>query len=189
MYNSAKVFVRVYEMAAQVVQMFVLPAASRLSSQGSFASLKAMTEKSVLFLTLGLLPVTVLFLAFPEILVRVLYAGKYAEAAPILRIFSFLTFVVPLAAIGSNVLMGLVEARLSFILGIQVLLASLAAFLVCIPPWGAVGAGTGYLVASIITSVLTVRFLVRHVPLTAQAVVSRTKDIRTFIRSRLRDFN
>ena len=65
-YNSAKVFVRLYEMAAQVVQMFVLPAASRLSSQGSFASLKAMTEKSILFLTLGLLPVTALFLVFPE---------------------------------------------------------------------------------------------------------------------------
>jgi O-antigen/teichoic acid export membrane protein len=183
-YNSAKVFVRVYEMAAQVVQMFVLPAASRLSSQGSFASLKAMTEKSILFLTLGLLPVTVVFLAFPEILVRVLYAGKYPDAGPILRIFSFLTFVVPLAAIGSNILMGLGEARLSFILGMQVLIASLAAFLICIPPWGTMGAGTGYLVASVITSVLTVRFLVRHVPLTAAAVFSRTKDIRTFIRSR-----
>ncbi|HEX7574215.1 MAG TPA: oligosaccharide flippase family protein [Bacteroidota bacterium] len=184
-YNSAKVFVRVYEMAAQVVQMFVLPAASRLSSQGSFASLKAMTEKSILFLTLGLLPVTVLFLAFPEILVRVLYAGKYPEAGPILRIFSFLTFVVPLSAIGSNVLMGLGEARLSFILGMQVLIASLAAFLVCIPPWGAMGAGAGYLLASIITSILTVRLLVRHVPLTATAIARRTKDIRTFIRSRL----
>ena len=185
-YSSAKVFVRVYEMAAQVVQMFVLPAASRLSSQGSFASLKAMTEKSILFLTLGLLPVTVLFLAFPEILVRVLYAGKYPDAGPILRIFSFLTFVVPLAAIGSNVLMGLGEARLSFILGMEVLIASLAAFLVCIPPWGAMGAGAGYLAASVITSVLTVRFLVRHVPLTAVAVIGRTRDIRTFIRNRLK---
>lgn len=183
-YNSAKVFVRLYEMAAQVVQMFVLPAASRLSSRGSFPSLKAMTEKSILFLTLGLLPVTVLFLALPEILVRVLYAGRYAEAVPILRIFSFLTFVVPVAAVGSNILMGLGEARLSFILGIQVLVASLGAFVLCIPPWGAVGAGTGYLLASTATAVLTARLLVRHVPLTAAAIVGRTRDIRTFIRSR-----
>ncbi len=183
-YNSAKVFVRIYEMAAQVVQMFVLPAASRLSSQGNFASLRTMTEKSILFLTLGLLPVTVLFLVFPEFLVRVLYSGRYAGAEPILRIFSFLTLVVPLASIGSNVLMGLGEARLSFILGVQVLVASLAAFLICIPPWGAVGAGAGYLAASIITAVLTVRFLVRHVPITALEVFRRTKDIRAFIRNR-----
>ncbi len=184
-YNSAKVFVRLYEMAAQVAQMFVLPAASRLSSRGSFESLKAMTEKSILFLTLGLLPVTVLFLVFPDILVRIIYAGRYTGAEPILRIFSFLTFVVPLAAIGSNVLMGLGEARLSFILGLEVLAASLAAFLLCIPPWGAIGAGTGYVIAGAVTSILTVRLLVRHVPLTAAAVIGRTKDIRTFIRNRL----
>jgi O-antigen/teichoic acid export membrane protein len=183
-YNSAKVFVRIYEMAAQVVQMFVLPAASRLSSQGSYPSLKALTEKSILFLTLGLLPVTVLFLVFPEILVHLLYGGRYAGAEPLLRIFSFLTFVVPVAAIGSNVLMGLGEARLSFILGIQVLVASLAAFLICIPPWGTAGAGAGYVAASVITAVLTVRLLVRFVPLSAAAVMGRTRDIRTFIRNR-----
>jgi O-antigen/teichoic acid export membrane protein len=183
-YNSAKVFVRIFEMAAQVVQMFVLPAASRLSSQGNFVSLRTMTEKSILFLTLGLLPVTMLFLVFPEFLVRVMYSGRYAGAEPILRVFSFLTFVVPLAAIGSNVLMGLGEARLSFILGVQVLVASLAAFLVCIPPWGAMGAGAGYLVASVITAVLTVRFLVRHVPITATEVFRRTRDIRAFLRNR-----
>ena len=184
-YNSAKVFVRVYEMAAQVVQMFVLPAASRLSSQGSSASLKALTEKSILFLTLGLLPVTLVFLAFPGLLVHVLYGGRYAGAAPILQVFSFLTFVVPLAAIGSNVLMGLGEARLSFILGLETLAASIAAFLICIPPWGAMGAAAGYLAAAVITAVLTVRYLVRHVPLTAWAVVRRTQDIRSFIRNRM----
>jgi O-antigen/teichoic acid export membrane protein len=80
--------------------------------------------------------------------------------------------------------MGLGEARLSFILGIQVLVASLAAFLICIPPWGAVGAGAGYLAASVITAVLTVRFLVRHVPITALGVFRRTKDILAFIRNR-----
>ena len=155
-----------------------------MDTQGSFDSLKAMTEKSILFLTLGLLPVTALFLLFPDLLVRIIYAGRYAEAEPILRIFAFLTFVVPLASIGSNVLMGLGEARRSFILGIEVLVASLAAFVLCIPLWGAVGAGTGYLVASVVTSILTVRLLVRHVPITAAAVVGRTKDIRTFIRNR-----
>jgi O-antigen/teichoic acid export membrane protein len=183
-YNSAKIFVRLYEMSTQVVQMFVLPAASKLSSQGSFASLKTMTEKSILFVTLGLLPVTVLFLAFPELLVRVLYAGRYTGAEPILRIFAFLTFVVPLASVGSNVIMGLGKARLSFVLGMQVLAVSLAAFLICIPPWGVVGAGAGYVLAAFITSLLTARLLVRHVPLTAAAVIGRTKDIRTYLRSR-----
>jgi O-antigen/teichoic acid export membrane protein len=183
-YNSAKVFVRVYEMASQVVQMFILPAASRLSSRGSAESLRALTEKSILFLTLGLLPVTLLFVAFPGVLVQVLYAGRYADAEPILRIFSLLTFLLPLAAIGSNVLMGLGEARLSFILGLEVLAASLAALFLCIPAWGAAGAGAGYVLASAAAAVLTVRYLVRHVPLSAAAVLRRTRDIGMFIRNR-----
>ena len=75
-YNSVKVFVRIYEMATQVVQMFVLPASSRLSSLGEFGTVKALTEKAILFLTLGLLPVTATFLLFPGFLVSILYGGR-----------------------------------------------------------------------------------------------------------------
>jgi len=184
-YNSAKVFVRVYETASQVVQMFVLPAASRLASQGNRASLHAMTEKAILFLTIGLLPVTCLFVAFPGLLVNVLYGGRYAEAEPILRMFALLTFVVPLASIGSNVLMGLGEARLSFLLGLEVLAGSLAAFLLCIPPWGATGAGAGYVLASLVTAVLTLRYMLRFVPVTTAGVLRRVIDIREFLRKKI----
>ena len=184
-YNSAKVFVRVYETASQVVQMFVLPAASRLASQGKGASLNALTEKAVLFVTVGLLPVTFLFWAFPGLLVSVLYGGRYAEAEPILRIFALLTFVVPLAAVGSNVLMGLGEARLSFLLGLEILAGSLAAFLLCIPPWGATGAGAGYALASLVTALLTLMYLRRFVPLTAAGVLRRVIDIREFLRKKI----
>lgn len=184
-YNSAKVFVRVFEMASQVVQMFILPAASRLSSQGGDASLRALTEKAILFLTIGLLPVTVLFLGLPQILVAFLYQGRYEGAVPILRIFSMLTFFLPLAAVGVNVLMGLGQARLTFVLGIQILVVSLIAFLVCIPPGGPLGAGLGYLIATVLTAGLTWRALRRHVPLTLSGILRRTNDIHGFLRSRL----
>ena len=183
-YNSAKVFVRVYETAAQVVQMFVLPAASRLASQGNRASLNAMTEKAILFLTVGLLPVTLVFVAVPGILVDVLYGGRYAGAEPILRIFGLLTLFVPLGSIGANVLMGLGEARLSFLLGLEVLAGSLGAFYLCIPFWGATGAGAGYALAALVTALLTLRYLLRFVPLTATGVLRRTIDIREFLRKR-----
>jgi O-antigen/teichoic acid export membrane protein len=185
-YNSAKVFVRLYEMASQVVQMFVLPAASRLSSQGNMPSLKALTEKSILFLTIALLPVTVLFLAFPGILIGVLYGGRYTDAIPVLRIFSLLTFVVPLIAVGANVLMGHGEARATFILGVQALTAAVVAFLICIPPGGATGAGLGYLLGSVAAGIFTWRVLRRHVPLTFFEVLRRTRDIKMFFLDRSR---
>lgn len=180
-YNSAKIFVRLYEMASQVVQMFVLPAASRLSSQREQASLKALTEKAILFLSIGLLPVTLLFLAFPAFLINLVYAGKYLEAVPILRVFSILTFVVPVTVVGSNVIMGLGDARRSFILGVQLLAASLVSFLLFIPPFGAMGAAWGYVAASALIAWLTARALRDFVPITPVEVFRRVSDIRGFI--------
>jgi len=183
-YNSVKVFVRVFEMATQVAQMFVLPAASRLSSRGESLSLKALTEKAILFLTVGLLPVTGLFLFLPNVLVGILYAGRYTDAVPVLRIFSILTFVVPLAAVGSSVIMGVGDARRSFILGLQSLAVSCAAFLACIPPFGAAGAGLGYVIAAVLIAWLTARALKEHVPTTAREVLRRTNDIAMFLKNR-----
>ena len=184
-YNSAKVFVRVYEMAAQVVQMFVLPAVSKLSSQGNAGSLRALTEKAILFIMVGLFPVSVLFLIFPGFLVATLYGGRYADAVPVLRVFSLLTVFAPLSAVGSSVLMGLGHARLSFILGLQALALSLAAFLVCIPPGGTIGAALGYLASAGFTATLTIRVLARFVPLTITGIVRRTHDILAFLREKL----
>ena len=184
-YNSAKVFVRLYEMASQVVQMFVLPAASLLSSKGDEASLKALTEKTILFLTIGLLPICFVFLLFPDSMVGLLYGGRYAGAIPVIRIFSLLTFLIPLLAVGSNVIMGVGDARLSFVLGIQSLAVSLAAFLVIIPAAGVLGAAIAYVTASGLCAALTARALVRHVPLSAGAVFRRWGDITEFLRSRL----
>lgn len=181
-YNSAKVFVRVYEMGAQVAQMFVLPAASRLSSLGDTASLKALAEKSILFLTVGLLPVSVMFLFFPDFIVTVLYRGRYAEAIPVLRLFSLLTLVVPIAAVGSNLIMGLGHARASFFLGLRCLAATIAAFFVCIPLFGGIGAGVGSVVAASLIALLTVHALRRYVPLEAKAVLGRTRDITAFVK-------
>jgi O-antigen/teichoic acid export membrane protein len=183
-YNSAKVFVRVYEMAAQVAQMFVLPAASRLSSQGDAPSLKALTEKAILFLMVALLPITAVFLILPDLLVAVLYGGRYAEGVPIMRIFSLLTFVVPLAAVGSSVIMGLGHVRASFILGVQTLAVSLTAFLVCVPLLGANGTALGTVIAAVLGAVLTARLLNRYVSVTPGNVFVRIRDIRAFVRRR-----
>ncbi|MEW6511324.1 MAG: oligosaccharide flippase family protein [Bacteroidota bacterium] len=184
-YNSAKVFVRLYEMATQVAQMFLLPAASRLSSQGDAVSLKTLTEKAVLFLIVGLLPVTLMFIVLPELLIAVLYSGRYADAVPVIRIFSLLTFVVPLTAVGTNVIMGLGHARASFILGAKSLIVTLAALLICIPVGGVPGAGAGYLLGAVITAVLTGRTLNRYVRISIKEVMRRTHDIRMFLADRL----
>ncbi len=92
-----------------------------------------MVEKAILFFTVAMLPVFILFLAAPPLLIGILYQGKYLEAIPTLQVFSLLALIAPLLFIGTNVLMGLGEARLSFVLGAQMLGISLVCYLVLIP--------------------------------------------------------
>jgi lipopolysaccharide exporter len=184
-YNSAKVFVRVYEMVGQVLQMFLLPAASRLSSSGQTDSLRSLSHKSILFSTLGMFPVFLMFFFVPDVWVGILYGGRYPESITLLRIFAFLSFVVPLLSVESNILLGLGQARLSFIVGLEMLAVSVAAYLLFIPFLGAAGAAAGYVVSTAVTAWILVRKTDPFVPITFRGVLERRRDIIPFLRSRL----
>ncbi len=184
-YNSAKVFVRVYEMVNQVIQMFLLPATSRLSSKGEWSSLRSLVEKSILFSTVGMLPIFLLFLVFPSVWLTILYQGKYSEAIPLLQIFSLLSFVVPLLSIESNVLMGLGEVRANFIVGLEMLGLALLSYAICIPWIGTPGAAIGYLLTTCLVALILVVRTNRFVPITARGVLKKSRDIRMFVQSRL----
>jgi O-antigen/teichoic acid export membrane protein len=185
-YNSVKVFTRVFEMVGQVVQMFLLPAASMLSSRGEQHLLRAVVEKAILFLTVALLPVSAVFMLTPSLVLQILYEGRYAEAAPLLQIFGLLSFVVPLYAVCSNTLMGLGKAREGFLLGLAMLVLSLITYFAFIPLLASPGAAMGYVLASYLLGWLSARVTVVHVPFTAAGVMGRFKDIKVFLTTHAR---
>jgi lipopolysaccharide exporter len=184
-YNSVKVFIRIYDMVSQVIQMFVLPGASRLASKGEFQSLKAMVEKAIAFSTILMLPIFLIFLTLAPVLVNVMYSGRYSEAIPLLQIFSVLTFLVPLIAVASNTLLGLGHVRLSFVLSLQILVGATVIYLILIPLFGAIGATAGYVLASCVLAWISSAKMVRFVPMTIREVVRRTNDVTVYLRTRL----
>jgi O-antigen/teichoic acid export membrane protein len=184
-YNSAKTFTRAFEMVTQVVQMFIVPASSRLSSRGEHRSLQALVEKGILFVTVGTIPFFLVFFFGSGLLVHVLYGGRYTEAVPLLRVFGLLAFVVPLLAVGSNLLLGLGEAKRGFMLGLHMLWISLAAYLFLIPLFGALGAALGMVIATAALAALTTWNINQLVPVSLRGVLARFQDIRTFARNRL----
>lgn len=183
-YGSVKVFVRVYEMFTQVIQMFVMPATSKLSSKGDSASLKTMVEKATMFSTIAIVPVLVTFLVLPSFLISVLYKGRYMEAVPILAVFALASLAVPPSAVAGNVLMGLGHARDVFVIGVQMLIVSLVAYLIFIPQFSGIGAAVGYVVTSYISALLAMWGVRKYVPLTPLEILKRTKDVIVFIRTR-----
>jgi len=80
------------------------------------------------------------------------------------------------------------EARVSFVLGAQMLGISLLLYLVLIPWLGQTGAALGYVLASYITAWLTVVKMNRFVPVTVVEVLRRHKDMISFLKSRLTRF-
>ena len=183
-YSSAKIFTRIFEMATQIIQMFLLPGASLLASRGDHSNLKTVVEKSLLFSTVGMLPVMIPLILFAGPLVKLIYGGRYPDAVLILQLFSLMSLAVPAFAIGVNVLMGLGEARASFVLGMQMLVVSVAAYVAVIPWLGAVGAAIGVVLSSFVTAVIALKLVQRYVPFTLREVLSRWQDILEFVRSR-----
>ncbi len=187
-YNSVKVFTRIYDMAAQVLQMFVLPATSRLASKKDVKSLKVFVEKALNFSTIGMLPVFVLFLVLASPLVRIVYQGRYLEAIPMLQIFSALALVVPATAVASNTLLGLGQAKLGFVIGLFLLLASVTLYLLFIPWSGAIGATIAYVLSSLVLAWMMLAYMRKNVPVTVHEVAVRTNDVKVFIRNKLASY-
>jgi lipopolysaccharide exporter len=185
LYNSVKIFTRLYEMVNQVIAMFILPGVSHLASRGEERSLIALVEKAIAFLTIAMIPVVLLFLLLPAPLIETIYQGRYLDGIPLMRIFAFLALLVPIIGVATNVLMGLGEAKLGFHLSLHQLLASLVAYLVFIPLLAAMGAAVGYLFASLYLAVVSTIYLRRFVPITPGGLLRRRNDLWNFVRKQL----
>ncbi len=184
-YNSAKVFTRVFDMMSQIVQIFVFPATSRLWARGESGEVKAVVEKATNFLTLGMIPVFLLFVIFAPFLVTVIYEGKYNEAIPLLQIFAVLALVLPIAEVARNTLMGLGQVRKAFTISMQALLLSLAFYFALIPFWGAMGAAVAFVLGGVSLAWLAWRAMIRDVPIRYSEVIARTNDVWRYLRRQL----
>lgn len=173
-YNAVKTFVRIFDTMAQVIQMFLLPGSSRLSSIGDRGSLKVMTEKAICFGTIALMPVFLLFVLFAHPLMSIISAGRFVEAAPLLQLFGLLSFITAANAVASSVLLGLGKAKEGFYLSIVLVISSILFYSVFVPRWGALGATIGYLASSILLTWLTVRKVREFVPFTFKEVLGKS---------------
>ena len=188
-YNSVKVFTRVYDVSSQVIQTFILPAVSKLSSQGLHEQLKALIEKAIYFSTISLLPVFFLFLTTSPYFIDLLYHGKYHDSVVILQAFSVLTFLVPGTAVAANALMGLGMAKKGFLIGLKVNLFSIIIYLVLTYIWGLYGIVVGYIMSSLVLFLLTMSGLNESVPIRLSDLLKRDRDIINFIRQKMQTQN
>jgi len=184
-YRAGKIIFQFYNIVSQTTQIVLLPLVSQFDTAGKREELRVLAEKAICFLFLILLPLHLFLLFGAELLLQVVYHGKYNDAAPILRALVLGAFFLPWGAVGSNMQMGMGKSMVSFIFVILVAAFNLAANLLLLPGLGVIGAALATALAMIFGATLQTLYMRRAVRLTLAGIWQRRLDALHFGRERM----
>jgi O-antigen/teichoic acid export membrane protein len=179
-YNAGKIIFRFYNIVSQATQVVLLPLTSQFHASGQREELRAVAEKAICFLFLILLPLHILLFAGSEILLALVYHGKYNDAAGILRVFVIGALFVPWGTVGSNMLLGMGKPRVSFNFVLLVAGFNIAANLFLLPAVGVIGAAVATTLTMVFGASLQMYYLRRAVKVSFLGIWQRRLDALHF---------
>ncbi|MFW5912287.1 MAG: flippase [Candidatus Hadarchaeota archaeon] len=118
----------------------IFPIVSELWTKGDRGTLRDMMNFMTKFSFLLILPAALVFLTFPEIVLRVLYGPDYIAAANTMRIFAGAAVFWSIETVFVGSLSGIGETRLVLKINGSSALFNIVANYLLIPPYGATGA-------------------------------------------------
>ena len=183
-YNASKIFTRIFDMIAQVLQMFLIPYSSKTYTKDDNETMKTTAEKAICFSTVVIIPFVLIMIFFPEQLLNIFYNGKYNHGAAIVRIFGFLGLIVPWNAVAVSYIIGIGKVKQGFYFGVVLVLVAVVLYGIFTPKYGAPGTTLGYVIALSILTVVMVWFIKPIVPLNILNVLRRTQDVLVFVKNR-----
>jgi O-antigen/teichoic acid export membrane protein len=184
-YGAARLLFRVFNVLGQAVNQVLMPAVARLHAEARSGDLRALFEKSVCFLALGLVPTGVALVLATGPLLHPLFAGRYDDAVLPFQILVAGALVwLPLASVGSAFLTGMGHLRaLLWITWAGVVLGIVLAF-VWTPRFGPPGAAAAAAVAAVAGMVLRAAVLRPALGFRFRSLVARSRDVTQFARRR-----
>lgn len=186
-YNAAKVFYRAYDIVAQLIQMFVIPASSKLTAEGNRADLQAMFEKTILFTSVVLVPSSVLLLIFAPTIMHFFYGTKYDEAIGVLQILALASIAVPWLATMAGILLGSGKVRLLFQVILVFLTTIIVALVLFVPLWNMDGAAWALVVSHVVAAIVLAVALNRSgvVEVRFRGILLRYNDVAVYAKKKL----
>jgi len=181
-YGAAKVFVRIFDLFSQVVQVFAIPFSSKKWETGDRLALRAVGEKLVAFSTILLLPVGVTMALFPSELLWLLYGEKYLSGAPVVRMLSILAVGVPWNAVAASYVIGVGKVKAGFWASVLLVGLALPLYWTLTPLFGPAGTAASYAFSQAVVTAVLVLVLRSAVPLSIAGVLARWRDIRQLLR-------
>lgn len=184
-YHVAKQFFRVFNILAQAINQVLMPLVSRLRGDGRQRDVVVLYEKSVCFLHLAVVPLVVALLVAAPWIFRLFYGARYTDSVAVFQVLVLSALTLPFASIGSPFLVGL--GRVGSLLWITWSVVAVGVGLAWswIPRFGALGAASAFLVASVVGMLLRTWVLQRALDFTLRDIVERWRDAAAFVRRRL----
>ncbi len=182
-YSASKIFTRIFDMVAQVAQMFLIPFSSKAYKDGALEKMRITAEKAICFSTLLLLPVFLAMVFLPGTMMHLLYKGKYDHGAVIVQIFGFLALVSPWNVVLSNYIVGIGKARETFYYALLFLVVAGVSIYFLTASFGVAGASAGYVGSFTFITVVFLLYIQRFFPLSPRSVAARTHDFWVFVRT------
>jgi len=179
-YRAGKIVFQFYNIVSQAMQVILLPLISRFEAAGQREELRALAEKAICFLFIVLLPLHLLLLFGADLLLNLVYHGKYNEAIVILRVLVFGAFFIPLGTVGSNIQMGMGKSKVSFSFVMLVAVFNIAVNLILLPVTGIIGGALATTLSMILGSALQFLYMRKTLGLTLRGVWQRRLDALNF---------
>jgi O-antigen/teichoic acid export membrane protein len=179
-YAAGKIIFRFYNIVSQATQVVLLPLISRLDVTGQREELRTLAEKAICFLFLALLPFHLLFFAGSEVILDMIYHGKYNNAAPILRWLVLGAIFLPWGTVGSNVQLGMGQPKVSFLFVGLVAVFNIFANLLLLPAIGLSGAAVATALTMMFGAVLQTLYMRRAIRLRWRGIWQRRLDALNF---------
>jgi O-antigen/teichoic acid export membrane protein len=179
-YRAGKIIFQFYNIVSQATQVVLLPLVSQFDAAAKREELRVLVEKAICFLFLILLPLHLLLLFGAELLLQVVYHGKYNDAAGILRVLVIGAFFVPWGTVGSNIQMGMGKSMISFIFVVLLAAINVGANLLLLPVLGVIGAALATALTMLFGATLHTLYMRRAIRLTLAGIWQRRWDALHF---------
>jgi len=173
-FGASMVFIQFFFMMGEAFNMILFPVVSR-ESRGEEGRARAavMYEKYLSYMLIICVPAAVIFIAFPDIILDLLYDGKYngTEAVTVLRFIGLWGIIAPFVRLLGSVVNGMDRPDLLAAAVAISAIAIIALNFAFIPLWGVAGSGAALLVS------ICVMFLAVHLLTSRFIKVSYTAPV------------
>lgn len=141
----------------------MLPMSSELLSRGHHTKIKNAVETIFKYSFAIIIPFAMLLVAFPEIVIRLIFGNQYVAAAPALQILAFSSIFYTIWFINSFTLTGLGKPEINTKITLSVAIGNIILSILIVPVYGVIGAAITNAISYLLLMILTSIELRRHI--------------------------